>query len=565
MNSILRIVSSTLLCVAVASGTGFACALPEHSATPAAGSQEPVVGPEPDSAQEITFETKAPEKVEIPLVFAEASEKGAGGISVEERQRRALIYSVGANIVNLGMLELLLQAEVDRRSSAGLRVGAEEITDEMIDSKVREQVDAFLAQSPNGDFWRDRLIEGYTEDAFRRTIALVLRINAMFFPPDPELWPVEQLKEVFDSESDNSGWGPVAQELEGRLAMKEAGQEFPEMPSDFVFSYIMLPGVLGWLRSQGELTYPADGLPEGIALRVNGVEFKTKELLELSRGLISPVAEETAENWVGSLDLAERELRADGHWLSKETLDAMYAAERKEYDGTIFTHDQAVLDFLGFPAMEHYRQYFGARRSFRTTLPNPVPADWISAQVTGRGSFLGQGKVKAEVILVAVVDPTALEYSMAPKVYRPGSDPFSQYEATALEVAEQLRDGEAYEDLLLQYSNYPPSAPGANALDRNRGRFESLSRADLRSLLGESEYTDFLQGYSIGDDMFFEAELKAIVGPVRGPLGWYFYRISRRDPPTTEIDPVNNARHAFQVEDDLLSQRFLAYVNALRE
>lgn len=550
----------------------FACALPEHSASPVAGSQQPETQqePAPAPAQEpasdgqVQFETKLPEKPNVPLVFAHDVGEKAPSLSGEERQRRALLYSAGANLVNLVILEQLVEAEVARRGSAGLRIGGTELTEEMIDAKVQEQVDLFRAQSPNGDFWRQRLIEGYTEAGYRRTVALVMRVSDMFFPHDPELWPVEQLQEVFHAGSENSHWDPVKQELDGRLDMKAKGQEIPPMPSDFVFSYVMLPGVFAWMRENAQIEYPSSGLPEGVALRVNGVAYKTADLLEQARPLISPVAEAMAEEWVGAMDLAERELRGNGHWLSKATLDALWEAERKDYEGTIFTHEQTVLEFLGFPSMEHYRQYFEARRSFRASLPEEIPDEWIQKEIAERGTFLGLGKVKSEVILIAAVDPSALELSMNPRVFRPGAQPFEDAETIAQEVAQLLQDGEPFLDVLMEYSNYPPRVGAGNVLERDRGRFDALSRADLRVLLGESDYTDVLQGYSVGDDMFFDAEVGAIYGPVRGPLGWYLYRVTRRDPPSVPLDPVNDPRQAYQLEDDLISQSFLDFVNGLR-
>lgn len=550
MNSPLR----SLAAVIVLAGP---LAAAEHSLRALAGSQEPDPG-------QIEVEIKDPVRPQIPLVFAQDAGEKAPAISFDERQRRALLYAAGANVVNLVTLETLMADAMARRSSAGMWVGRE-VTEQMVDDKLQEQVDLFLAAAPNGDFWRQKLIEGYTEDAYRRTIALVLRVSEMFFPPDPEQWPVALLEEVFGAGQEGSHWDPVKQELDGRLEMKAKGQVIPPMPSDFVFSYIMLPGVFAWLRGKAEILGPSAGLPEGVALRVNGRDFATADLLAQCEGLLSPVLEEQAARFVESIQLAEDALRKQGKWLSRATLDALWEAERADYEGTIFTHEQTVLEFLGFPSIEHYREYFNARRSFRTTMPDPFPADWIQAEIEARGSFLGLGKIKADVILIAAVDPAALESAMAPKIFRPGEDPFGQYESTAQEVAQMLQDGDDFAQLLLEYSNYPPKVPGNNFLQRDRGRFDALSRADLRVLLGESDYTDFLQGYSIGDDAFFRGEVGAVYGPVRGPLGWYFYRVNRRDPPSVALDPANNPRQAYQVEDDLLSQRFLAFVHGLRE
>jgi hypothetical protein len=217
--------------------------------------------------------------------------------------------------------------------------------------------------------------------------------------------------------------------------------------------------------------------------------------------------------------------------------------------------------------MDLYRQYFDARQSFRTTLPSPLPPEMFAEEIAQRGAFLGLGKVDADVILLGAVDRHALEFQMSPRVYKPGADPFADAAEKARQVAEQLTGGETFDSLLTEYSEYPPRAPGggSNALQRDRGRFALLTRADLRVLIGESDYTDFLYGFSIGDDLFFHCEKDAVYGPTQGPLGSYIYRITRRDPPSATLDPETNTRHAYQLEEDLVTQRFLAHVNSLRQ
>lgn len=564
MNFFVRLLS--LFIIGTAAAPAAASASPEHSLVPALGSQEPppVEVPATEAEPKVEFETKMPVRVEIPLVYAQDVGEKAQVISFEERQRRTLLYSYAMNVINLRVLETELEFEMARRKEADVRVGGEGVDEKRVTTMVQEQVDVFLAQVPNGDFWHQRRIEGYTEDGYRRTVGLVLKIADMFFPADPELWPVDQLKVLFDSEAEGSHWDPVREEWESRLEMKRLGQSFAALPSDFVFSYIMLPGVFTYLRGLSPVVGPRLGLPEGVALRVGTRDFKTADLVEEARELLSPVAEESAAAWVSAIELVERDLRKKGHWLSKATLDAMWDAERADYDGTIFTHEQTVTEFLGYPSLELYREYFDARRSFRSTLPSSIPAEWLQEEIRDRGQFLGLGKIKCDFILIAAVDPVALEYSLSPRIYRGGADPFGTYEETAKQVAQMLKDGESFDSVLLEYSNFPPRQPGDNVLQRDRGRFGALSRADLRSLLGESDFTDFLQGYSIGDDAFFDAEEGAVYGPLRGPLGWHFYRVSRRDPATTAMDPENNPQQAYQLEDDLISQRFLAYVNSLR-
>jgi hypothetical protein len=349
--------------------------------------------------------------------------------------------------------------------------------------------------------------------------------------------------------------------------MKAAGQTLPSFPQDFILNYVMLPGVLAWLRGEAKIETPVDGLPEGVALRVNGKAFASADLVRDASTLITPLGEEQAARLVGLLEAVEKDLRARKLWLSRRTLDELWAVERAGYEGTIFTHEQTVLEFLGFPSMDVYRQYFDARQSFRASLPDVFPAETIAKAIAERGAFLGLGKVDVDVILLAAVDRGALEFMLNPRVYKPGEDPFAAAGKLAQEVAQQLEGGESFDSLLIEYSEYPAKPPGeaGNVLQRDRGRFGLLTRADLRVLLGESDYSDFMNGYSIGDDLFFRADKDAVYGPTRGPLGWYLYRMTRRDPPSETLDPANNPTHAYQIEEDLVTQAFLAYVNGLRD
>ncbi len=533
----------------------------------AASAQDNAGKPAQDPAQQqIQLETKVPERPKIEPVFAHQANEPVQEVPFDERLQRAELYLYGNNVTNLVILESLLDAEAARRAAAQQRVGGEQITEEMVSAKVKEQLDLFLSQAPNGDFWRMRLVEGYTPEHYHRTVRLVLRVVEMFFPQDPEQWPLEQLREIYRADQPNSNWPPIEREYSERMQMKSAGKQLPAFPQDFILSYVMLPGVLAWLRAGADIKTPVDGLPVGVALRVNGRDFATSDLLKQAGPLITPMAEEQASQLVGLLEAVEKDLRAQKKWLSRATLDQLWAAERAGYEGTIFTHEQTVLEFLGFPSMDVYRQYFNARQSFRTTLPATLPKEMIDQEIAERGAFLGLGKVDADVILLAAVDRSALEYQLNPRVYKPGADPFAAAEKLAREASQQLQDGEPFDSVLTEYSEYPAKAQGdgSNVLQRDRGRFSLLTRADLRVLLAESDFTDFLQGYSIGDDLFFKAEKDAVYGPTRGPLGWYLYRITRRDPPSETIDPVANPRHAYQVEEDLTTQRFLAYVNRLR-
>jgi hypothetical protein len=94
-----------------------------------------------------------------------------------------------------------------------------------------------------------------------------------------------------------------------------------------------------------------------------------------------------------------------------------------------------------------------------------------------------------------------------------------------------------------------------------KGRLGNQSRNPLRQFLGENDYVDFLQGYSIGEAILFDAEIGQVYGPVRGPFGFYMYRVKDRIPPTKEFDLANDKNQVYVVSDDLQRRRFLAFVD----
>lgn len=184
----------------------------------------------------------------------------------------------------------------------------------------------------------------------------------------------------------------------------------------------------------------------------------------------------------------------------------------------------------------------------------------LDQMVETRGHFYGAGKVQADVLLISAREK-------ATGKFRQHGDPFVGAAERAEEVRQILADGEPFDTVLLEYSDYPESVPNAAASmpQPNRGRFQALSRNDLRGFLLENDYTDFLFGYSISDDIFFRAELNTIYGPIQGPLGYYFYRVVKHEAPKKEIDLMNDANAQWMVNDDLLGMRFIAHLNSLRK
>lgn len=480
----------------------------------------------------------------------------ANAVSHEERLKRAYVHAVGARYIVQLKLDAAVEHEIKRRKDAGLWVGEVDVTDEEVESEVQRQMDMVLAQDPTVDFWGLMGSQGFTKNTLGMELRRNLIAQRMFFPLDPEQWPVEQIKEIMPLR-----WQEGLQaDYTALIELKSKGEM--RLVNDEFMKQFLMPGIWQWLLAQCTVMEPSAGLAEGLCLKVNETEFLTDGVFATIEPLITDVDRQWVETFVNNIELLEADLSVSGHYQSQQEFEAYFAEEKGRYND-FFPHDKLVLQYFGFPSIETYRQYLRVRRSFRDTLPadgTPEYQALLQQILVRQVKSLGGGRAKADVILISARDP---ETGMFPAT----GDAYAEAEARAAEVAQLLAAGEPYDQILLEYSDYKPSLESSSntATQANRGRFAAVNHAELRSLLLENEYTDFLFGHSICNDIFHRADLNDIYGPIRGPLGYYFYRVDGYKAPRLAVDLVNDARMNWLVNENLLSVHLLRHLNELRK
>jgi hypothetical protein len=137
----------------------------------------------------------------------------------------------------------------------------------------------------------------------------------------------------------------------------------------------------------------------------------------------------------------------------------------------------------------------------------------------------------------------------------------------ATEVARRLSEGESWDVLLEEYSDYwdPPipqsqqAQAAQNAQNRrNQGRFGLRNRNALMPLVDENEYLVFLNGSSVADAIFFDQEAGTIGGPYRGAFGYYITKVNGRTPAAKSFSlDVPTQRES--IEQDYLQVRFIQF------
>lgn len=546
------------LLIAAGWSVSSACAAQQPSAAQSTAAQAPAQAPKP----------AAPSKpVDLGLTPEQAQRKGPDGISYGEAVRRALIYSAGANHVQQIEVKLMLQAEIERRQTAGEVVPDLRVPDEEIELQLQKKMEEVGGQpNPSGlGFWDQLDLLGFTPQSYKENVLMTnLVLDRLFFPSDPEQWPVPLLQRIFEAGTEQSMWDAQLKGVyEQALQAKQEGKEYAI--DEFMRQLVMRGPVLRWLIKTVPITEPFQGLPEGTALRVGSHSMSTDELLALCSMTVGPVELQRAKDWVDLTWKVQDELAKRKVLLSvPEAMDLM-AAEMKEYEGSILTYEQVALQFLGFPTMDLYRTWFRLRQSLRKSLPDPYPVDMMQQELAGHASFLTGSQVDADIILLSARDTQT-------GLYPRTGDPFGAAAARAEQAKQKLAAGAEWDAVLSEFSDFPDSYPNtvAGVPQPHRGRLGPLELNVLREFLGENEYLEFVTGSDLSSQIFFEAERGAVYGPVRGSIGYILFRVNDRVPGQREIflQEVDGkateevvVRHRYLVGDDLLSERFRMFVN----
>lgn len=525
---------------------------------PQGGGSQPAQGQDPSRAAEPSFDLSLPAEL--------AGRKGPDGLDFAEDYRRALIYTAGATIVGQTTVNLAIQAEIERRKAEGPPLPDLELKPEEVELRIQQKMEDVSHQGSPFTFWEQLDLLGFTPESYRSEVVIPsLILDRLFFPPDPDQWPMELLEEeIYASDNDRAIWEQWVKPMrdEFRRARAEGREEHVEETGRQLF---LRGPVLRWLLKTVPIREPFHGLPAGVALEVGSTRVPTKELLSKCARVIGPVERERAAAWVETRWAVQAELARRGLLLAPEETLRTIAEEMKEYEGSFLSYEQVALQFLGFPTMEAYRQWYRLRLSFRRSLPDPYPEEMLQDHLEGHASFLRGSQVEPEIILLSARDSRT---GLMPR----DGDPFGAAAQRAEAVRAKLAAGAEWGAVLMEHSELPDtyaSAAGGVPQPR-RGRFGAIERNLLRQYLGEDEYLEFATGVAVADHIFFEAEPGVVYGPVRGALGWMFYRVNGRRPPTRDMflqevpgqaDAGVVERHRYQVGDDLLSVRFRAFVN----
>jgi len=135
-------------------------------------------------------------------------------------------------------------------------------------------------------------------------------------------------------------------------------------------------------------------------------------------------------------------------------------------------------------------------------------------------------------------------------------------DAEVAAAASAAAKGLTFAEVLDRDSDFPAAIPGLPPdQQQNRGRIGSRMLNPLIKILGESELTHVLQGYSVAEYLFFDAPVGKVVGPLRAPKGYYVARVIARTPGAPGAAAVTALAPGPIAEEDFLNHSFRDFVN----
>jgi hypothetical protein len=491
---------------------------------------------------------------------------GAGGpqeaVEISELElRRALVYALGATELEARKIDLYVEEEMRRQLGQGAESGSFQVTAEEVQEAVDElvrQVQEQYADLPVDAVLRHNNID---PSSLQRMTAQSKLFERVFLPEDPSNWPATT-REAIRARAGEEFMTKLEESHAKRLELEAAGQPAPEAAGQAMFKMLMRQMVMQELNAASKIETASDGLPPAVVMRVNGVDIATDAIYQQIQGRISPIDRERAERWVTKSALVARALEQTGALLDDEAFRAAYAEHEQPYQNSPLSLEVIARNFKGFPSMESYRQHFRLQESYQRSIAADLTDETLTAHLGRANQLLGVGSVDVEVLLCSAFDfqnKTWLENG------------WENAAAEARLVAEQLAAsaGEDWGALLDAHSDFwdPPAAATpaqgqAQPQRKNKGRFGTLNRNVLLQYLQESDYSQFLDGYSVGDAIFFDLEPGQIGGPWVGPHGYYFARILRRIPPS-RVQSLSDANFRSMVVQDYVAVRFNAFARTL--
>jgi len=461
---------------------------------------------------------------------------------------REFVYLAGGKLVEAKVANFFILEEIMKQVNSGQRKADDFIvTDEEVMENLAPMQKEFEVKNPGIDFWTVvRTQYGLSRETFMEQRKESILFDRVFFPGGPKEWP-EITKEAIKAQTQSEQGPAFIDQLEKATEGVDENGNPKELPEFWV--NMMRQFVQKGLRKWSDIRYASHGLPVETVLRVNDLEWSTQEAFDFVKKGVFMRDLERARQEVAVREAIRQELIAKGVYVSDEEFTRRYDEYREPYDSTPFTVEVIATRFKGYPCLEAFRARWRLITSYSDLIKDEINDENLQAHADKRAAFFADGQCDVSIIPFQGRDKRTGAWVTG------GMD---AAKARCEAVWAKLEKGElTFDEALEGHTEFFSN-------DEKRGLLGMLPLNQLRQQLRENEFTHLLDGWSIAEHLFFDAEVGKTIGPIQAPESWMICRVNARSTARRKIN-VKVERERELVREDYLTYRFLLWATGATE
>lgn len=455
---------------------------------------------------------------------------------------REAVYLAGGKLVEAKVANFFILEELKKQVESGQRKAEEFlVSDDDVIEQLAPMKAEFETKNPGVDFWEVvRSQYGLSKETFLEQRKESILFDRVFFPGTPKDWP-DITKEAIKAQTQSEQGPEFLKQLEKATEGTDDKGNPKKLPEFWV--NMMRQFVQKGLRSWSDIRYASHGLPPETVLKVNDLEWSTQEAFDfIKKGLFVQDLERAMQEVVVR-EALRQELVAKGSYIDDDEFRRRYEEYRQPFDSTPFTVEVIATRFKGYPCLEAFRARWRLITSFADLIKADINDENLQAHAQKRGAFFADGQVDVNLIPFQARNQKTGAWE---------PDGMTGAKARCEAVFAALENKElTFDQALDKHGEF-------FANDDKKGRPGLLPLNQLRQQLRENEFTQLLDGTSLAEFLFFEAEVGKTIGPLQGADGWFIARVNVRTPARRLID-VKSERERELVREDYVTARFFQW------
>lgn len=478
---------------------------------------------------------------------------------VDENQiRRFLCYGVGSKHLDSMKFDVMCHGEISKRKAAGEDVSKLTVSDAEVQKAIEKMRKDFLIKYPTLDF-RTEVARAYLNyDAYLTELGPALLFDKVFFPEDPRTWPSVTTEAIVLASGGRQFIDDSIENYDARKKMKEDQglEEIP--PDDPILTDTLRSWLLDALNQFSTIEIDQSKLPADTLFLVDGTPIKIDQVWSVIGPHVTWENVAEARRFLAQTAVVEHDLVKRDALISQEEFEKDFA-QKRPFKDAVADFEMVAIVLQGFPSMQTDLRYERLQRSYRNMIKDEIATDQQLTPFLQRANYIaGAAKMDAEVILASA-------YDFPNSRWKP--DGWASAEKKARDLKAKLDAGADWGDTLELYSDFwDPPMPEVGQKPQFgfnfKGRFGLQTRNQIAGDLMENDYTTFLRGRCITDEIFFDQKGGTISDVMPGSRGYYIARINSRTPPSASLNLSAPANREFLLSYVCMA-KFGAYARQL--